>query len=83
MAHDEGTCRSKNCKASIVWVTLVTSGKPHPVDPVPSENGTIKVFLEDGRRYGRVLPRDQRRGRLYVSHFATCPDAARFRQAAD
>lgn len=80
MAHDEGVCRSERCKAAILWISLAPSNKPHPVDMIPKLEGTIKVFIEDGRRYGKVLPVDQRRGRLYVSHFATCPDGPSFRK---
>ena len=69
----EGKCRS--CQALVLWITLEPRNKPHPVNPVPVEGGSIRVTLEGGKRIGRVLPYGAREGKLYVSHFATCPDA--------
>lgn len=80
MSHDEGRCRS--CGAPIVWISLLPSAKPHPVDSVPSIDGTIEVRRgrETSRRYGKVIPEHERAGRLYVSHFATCPNASSHRK---
>lgn len=69
----EAKCRS--CQALILWITLEPRNKPHPVNPVPIEGGSIRTTLEGGKRTGRVLPYGVRKGKLYVSHFATCPDA--------
>ena len=75
------TCSA--CHAPIRWAKSAVSGKPAPFDATPSpvagnarilDNGTVEVLggfsLEEARRY---------KERLYVSHFATCPDAAKFR----
>jgi len=57
-----GNCRS--CGASIVWVVLRGSGKPHPCDP-----GMLTVVTD----VGQIV-----KGR--GSHFATCPKADDFRR---
>lgn len=76
---NEGECRT--CKAAVLWITLEPRNKPHPVNPVPVEGGSIRCTLEGGRRTGRVLPYGARTGKLYMSHFATCPDADKWRGA--
>jgi len=79
----------KGCGRRIDFVRSEASGKRIPLDPKPDpEAGTIRITARpDG-----VLPTavvlsgqglDQARhfgDELYVSHFATCPDAARFRR---
>lgn len=79
-------CRS--CGALIVWCNLVSptnpAGKPHPLDAVPSEAGTIerKRGNVSPAYYGRVVPAIEREGRrLYTSHFATCPNAGDHRRS--
>lgn len=73
--------KCKKCGWQIVWCLLVSKenphGKPHPLDVVPSFEGTIE--RKRGRHsdswYGRVVPKAEREAnprRLYISHFATC-----------
>lgn len=59
-------CRSRNCRAAIVWLPTST-GKSMPVDreSLPAELPDELVF-------------DPKAG--HVSHFATCPDAKRWRK---
>lgn len=81
---DEAT-KCKKCREQIVWCSLVSKtnpdGKPHPLDAVPSFEGTIERVREGLGYVGRFVPPTERNGRrLYVSHFATCPDAASFRK---
>ena len=72
--------RCRSCRAWILWVQL-RSGKKMPLDYVPSVDGNI--IVENG--FARVLgavelsarPAGERR---HTSHFATCPQAAKFRR---
>lgn len=68
------------CHARILWVKMA-SGKLNPVDAEPVASGNV-VIDEDGQ--GVVLKKDlfdaPATGPRYVSHFATCPDAAKFRK---
>lgn len=70
--------RCRSCEAEIIWASTVT-GKAMPIDAAPSEsgnlvygNGAVSTASDEDRRLHR--PR-------YTSHFATCPDAPRFRKA--
>ena len=79
------TPKCKKCKQPIVWCTLISKanpdGKPHPLDAVPSFEGTIERKRDGVGYLGWVVPEHDRNGRrLYVSHFATCPDAGSFRK---
>ncbi len=74
------TCGS--CGAPIRW-GVTYSGKRMPIDPEPSELGNVRVF-GDGRCAALGLT-DIEAYRLagiplYLSHFATCPHAARHRR---
>lgn len=64
------TCSS--CGAPIVWATTV-NGKAIPLDPEPTTFGNLVVVDGIARppRIGDDVPFLQ-----YVSHFATCPNAA-------
>lgn len=70
------------CHLAIRWLRT-PKGKAMPVDMDPVERGNLAI----GQGRCRVLSReeaDQAReeGRqLYISHFATCPGAGRFRKA--
>jgi hypothetical protein len=71
-------CRS--CSAPIVWIKL-TGGRRMPIDPDPVEGGNIRAWPERGT--GEVLSAtgiEQADGPLYVSHFATCPQAGEWRR---
>lgn len=64
-----GTCKSERCGAAITWATFAKSGRKCPFD---------------GELVGLRTGTDQASGRptlmvdLERSHYATCPDAARF-----
>ncbi len=71
-------CRS--CKAKIAFLTM-ESGRSMPVDAEPTMNGTIWIG-EDG--IGRVVGKGDYTTismPLYMSHFATCPNAKAYRKA--
>jgi len=56
----------KSCGAEIVWVKT-NAGKNHPVNAEPEK----RIILLDGG--AQVMD-------AYTSHFATCPDADKFRK---
>jgi hypothetical protein len=60
-------CRS--CDARIIWI-VTESGKRMPVDAKPA--GKFIVLNDDDPPKGSLVPG-------YVSHFATCPQAADWR----
>lgn len=73
-------CRS--CGESIIWRTT-PGGKPMPLDPEPVDHGNV-IVLDDRRCrvVGGAAAEDHKRegGELYVSHFATCPNANEHRK---
>lgn len=84
---DEGKCRS--CGELVLWATMVkadgTFGKLNCLNSVPSHDGNIlrKRGKTSGRWYARVVRPDEREkfGPLYTSHFATCPQASKWRSS--
>jgi hypothetical protein len=78
-------CRS--CQARIKFV-LSAHDRHMPVDWEPSETGTIELVFDDkGERRASylsgpalALARAQHID-LYTSHFATCPQASKYRKA--
>lgn len=67
--------RCRSCAAEIIWAHT-TAGKSIPLDALPVTGGNIE--LVDGVAHvasQAVLSIDP----MYVSHFATCPDAAEHR----
>ena len=82
-------CRS--CGAEIRFLTAWDTGRRHPVNlpyvqVIESASGPLTVVRGDGKvfRARRLEPGephwDQTVEQGYVSHFATCPDAARWRR---
>lgn len=73
-----GTCQ--RCRAAIIMVRHVVSGKPAPIEVRPSDDGNILVT---GDTY-EVVPREERtkvQARGFVlrkNHFATCAFAKSF-----
>lgn len=63
------TCRS--CGAAILWLVMRPSGRRMPVDAKPEKRITIDD-IDEG--VGEMTD-------TYVSHFATCPNAAQHRKA--
>lgn len=76
-----GTCES--CRAPILWVKLA-SGANTCLDPDPVPHGNVyRTVSPDGAEVFRVVSKalPAPPGELlYVSHFATCPNAARHRK---
>lgn len=63
--------KCKSCGADIVW-KKTQAGKPVPLNPpekrfIDQDGGRVYVMLVD----------------TYVSHFATCPNAAQHRKKAN
>lgn len=86
------TCLS--CSAPITWA-ITERGLPMPVDSEPVEGGTIllshrrvgeppTVLYQDPEQIEQLRAQHARSQagplRLFVSHFATCPDARRWRR---
>jgi hypothetical protein len=71
-----GECRS--CGAGVYWA-LSASGKPMPINPRPTGAGNI-VLHQDDDRWTAVVRSSADPLARYVSHFATCPDAGRWRR---
>lgn len=71
------TCSS--CGANIHWVRMEPSGKPMPLDEVPSPRGNVvRTDLKGGARAWKKD--DDPALTRWMSHFATCPHAASFRK---
>lgn len=69
-----------SCHAPIVFVTSKATGTLMPFDVDPVEGGTFRIdeqlFGDDVAVYVGAVP-----GRpAYRSHFASCPDASRWRR---
>ncbi|WFE41931.1 hypothetical protein [Micromonospora sp. WMMD998] len=75
------TERCKSCPAQVIWATT-ERGKPMPVDAAPTSDGTVLLEQVGSRLVARVLPAHRAFGRkdLRRSHFASCPDAAKWRR---
>lgn len=78
--------RCRGCGAEISWIRM-KSGKMIPVDPSPTfivdGTGTDVVVTSDGIiANGIPCPGEPPAGKRlgWVSHFATCPMAGRFRR---
>ena len=82
-----GRCRS--CGAPIMWIRT-TRGKPMPVDMeeerfYPDPQGEKLYIMEDGHPMkGTPAPEGEEDlpcvAHGFTSHFATCPDAEKFRR---
>lgn len=62
---NESCCRA--CGAKILWARTA-AGKIIPLDACPIANGNMRREMLDGSEL------------RYLSHFATCPNADRFRR---
>jgi hypothetical protein len=74
--------RCSSCKAEIVWAW--SGKKPMPIDADPVLDGNVELANPEGDELiakvwgtAHVWPDDMPR---YRSHFATCPDAERYRR---
>lgn len=75
----------RGCGAKIIWVTM-KSGKAMPCDPEPlpywlGKKGVYRIVTPNGEVVAASLdgPSREADGIGYISHFATCPRARRFR----
>ena len=75
------------CQVRIVFA-VTRSDKRIPMDVYPSSVGNVAVRHEGGHLvahvFGKVDAFEAREAgaKLYLSHFATCPDSKRFRKGA-
>lgn len=85
--------RCRSCDAPIRWVTSAATGRAMPLDLEPTPAGNVMLHgggEEEAAAVAEVLATDRlTRARalaaagtldLYLSHFATCPDAATHRK---
>ncbi len=63
-AKPPGRGRCRSCQASILWIKSATTGRAIPCDP-----DQIRIITADGRSEAG-----------YITHFATCPNAAEHRK---
>lgn len=75
--------RCHSCQARIRWAILMPSERHMPLDADPAATGTI-AFQSDNER-ARVLTKAEiaeAAGKvpLFISHFATCPQATKYRR---
>jgi len=77
--------KCKACGSPIIW-TQTSTGKAMPVDASPVPTGNVLLFPTIDRKWlAMVVSADEAKAtphERYVSHFATCPAAARFRRPA-
>lgn len=76
MAARVSRCRS--CGADVWWLEHVRTGRRAPIDVEPNAAGNVVVSLED-EQYRLAVPGDPQ-GERHSNHFATCPDAERWRE---
>jgi hypothetical protein len=71
----------RGCGASFAWAITV-KGKRQPIDPEPRPDGNLALARDsEGVLHSYLLgPGDVPKGDRYVTHFATCPQASRFRK---
>lgn len=72
-----------SCHARIIWATSAKTLAAMPIDADPRTDGTIRLTERPGLPpLATVLSVEARFGvrRLYVSHFASCPQAASWRR---
>jgi hypothetical protein len=72
----------KSCGAPLVWIKTV-AGKTMPCDAemvtyTEAESGGISIVTPDGSVVKGNIGEGNKKG--YISHFATCPNAAQHRR---
>lgn len=81
-----GICKGPTCQKQIKFVRLLPGLEGHPIEPIPDPAGSIGIVTpaQDGKMaVAAVLSKARRatwHGDLYMTHFATCPDAEWFRR---
>lgn len=79
-AKKTGPPSCDSCQARIVFVTMTTTGKKVPVDPIPDDEGTVCARLVGSQLHGYVISKDRPYQRIYTrytTHYSTCPDRPR------
>lgn len=73
--------KCKSCSAAIVWAKT-SAGKLIPIDAAPAADGNIRLWKgpSTGEWLALYRPKPPQGEPLYKSHFATCPDAQKFRR---
>lgn len=72
-------CRA--CGAPMVFVRCASrDGKWTPLDPEPVSDGNIVVNAAGEAEYLTASAQETYTGERFKSHFATCPEAERFRR---
>jgi hypothetical protein len=76
-----------SCGRPIIWAKMLKSGKSNPVDAEPVANGNMQLTEGvAGDVFGEVLDKESLAIKhdegelLYLSHFATCPNAAKHKR---
>lgn len=71
-------CRS--CSAPLLWA-ISEKGHRTPIDPVPPKDGTgnLRLFRRNGVLHCEYAT-DRHAAENYLSHFVSCPAAARHRR---
>lgn len=83
--HQTTQCRS--CHAAIIW-GISAAGKDIPVDAEPVQDGNLQLTPATGILGNKPIvmavsvARRARYSKLYVAHFATCPEADKWRRRA-
>ena len=67
-----------SCSAQIFWAKT-TAGKAMPIDAKPVEDGNVWLDANQVASVGKPVAGSLR----YVSHFATCKNAAKHRKGKD
>jgi hypothetical protein len=70
-------CRS--CGADILW-TRTRKGKKMPVNREPDEKGRFVLLYHEDWILAHFDRRGSEPGAHYTSHYATCPDAEKWRK---
>lgn len=73
-------CRS--CGRGILWLKHERTGNKAPIERIAVSDGNIAIDEERGtyRIVNTVTERDELVGRLYVNHFARCPQSLEHRR---
>lgn len=74
-----------DCGAALVFVIMVDTKRPLPVDAIPVADGNVCARLIGNRWHGYVISADRPANpqmRRYAAHFGTCPDRVDRRKPA-
>jgi hypothetical protein len=69
-------CRS--CGAQMIWA-MSGKGKTMPVDALPDDKGNVAVVIDHGTVRALIVTAESI-GPRHLSHFVTCPQAAKWRK---